>query len=386
MESGDTTARLNIVGTEVEVPEPVEHAGHDRPFAIVVGLDDLRHSIVNDLSRKQLAALAAGLLDRCDAKPDTGTTVQIFLYLRIATWAGGRLDVDDIGGFSLLRANGSRLSLAYFESIGDRFRYLTDISGVLDGTLAADDARLLHFAALRERPLPKRSTILELNSGAWAKRRYSSARNTRLRWSVLADTGRSYGAKSLGLSSPTLFRMVAGSDDEHCSSDTACPSGEDSCNFPPGGPDKECNLPPPQGDILVDFERAILKADSSRPSPIDWVLVRKAIDQLDTTEMGVRVLSAWYRLGLFLQTDAEILAVIERLIPSLHNLLRRIVDGQDTDVLVDDELPRTMRVLIAAHRNVPNEALQRLLAEIDIASSGWGKVTRGELLGTTITH
>jgi hypothetical protein len=368
---------LRIYGTEIELGAPIVHARYERPFLAVVGIDDLIHSVVNGLSESQLALCTAALLGRADTPDATGPVIQIFVYVASALDSSQEVNLDETAGFSLVMSTDSGLQHAYHERAEDgRFSLVGELSGTLEGIFDADDIRLIHFAAVGTRPLPKRSTILELNSGSWARRDFVRERNTRLRWSLLADPSRSQGARSLGLYSSTLFRMVAGEDGERCGSDEQCPVGKKSCSYPPGGPEKVCNLPEPQGDIFVDAERAVVKADPSKSHSIDFALVRAALDRLELSEVGRRIISAWYRLGLFFRTDSEMLPLIERLLPRIQAALRTIVEGNDDDILIDDELVTLVRDVVRAHRNVADRELQHLLDEIERSQATWAGVRR----------
>jgi hypothetical protein len=373
---------LTVLGTEIELDRPISRARFERPFTVVVGVEELRHDVVGNLSERQLGRAVHALLAYTDERPVAGRVVQAFVYMTGADSSAQDASLDSTRGFSLLVATEAGLEHAFYERVGDRFARVAALSGPLDGSFDSDDVRLLHFAALGERPLPARSTILQLNSGPWAQGNYPVDRNTRLRWAVLADPARSAGARTLGLYSTTLFRDIAGDDTEKCGSDDGCPTGKKSCGYGPAGPDKVCNVPEPQGDIFVDIERALAVEDggSSRP-PIDYVLARQALDRLETSREGRQLISGWYRLGLFFRVDTDAFAVIEEARPGVEAFLRRIVAGSDDDILVDDDLAASVKAVVQGHRTIPDENLQQLLDAVERSLPGWVGRARAELLG-----
>jgi hypothetical protein len=373
---------LRIFSKDVELTTPVTRAGHERPFAVLAGVEQLHYNYARGLSRVEMARCASALIDYTDWSPPGGAIVQILVYTTDEEGSEQAIPLAKTHGFSVVTSSTDLLTHYYFEQIpSSRFAEVRSFSMPLYGPFNLDDVRLLHFAGSRGRGLPSRSTIYEFNRGTWP---YVPgwARNTSLRVEVLRDPNRNWGAQTLGLYGSALYLALTRAEGEFCGGNEACPRGKDSdCGLPPGGPDMVCGALPTQGDVFVDVDRGFRQQGIHPGMAIDFALLRQVqLSLSDRGEKGRKIIGDYYVAALFMKLDRERLETYARALPHVDRFLRDIARGSDDSIIVTHELRDFVVDTVSHHRDVQNKVFQEVLDRAEAAAKWWCGKTKGQLI------
>lgn len=359
--------QVSIFDQPIALRKALISSGHSLPYTQIIGIDALHTCSAKSLSRPEMGRVIAALLSRAPGAGRLAGVVQVFVYTTAPEGLPQAITVDETHAFSILTARGQRLRHHYFEKHGSAdYRRYAPFSQTLSGPFDLDDIRLLHFARAAKRGLPAKSTIYEFNSGAWGDRSWVSERNTLLRVAVLRDPGRSWGAHTLGIYGDAVYRAMTGAEDENCSGFTGCPNGKKSCGFPPGGPEQACDLPPPQGDVFVDWTRAFDDHSIDPPDRPDFDLYKSLREKfLANPSADRRAVSDYYVAALFLKQDRESVKLYAQALPHLDRALRAWLDGADPGENALKPLRAVIQQIARQHRDVRNREFQRALRSVE---------------------
>jgi hypothetical protein len=374
-------AQITLFDRKVMLSRPFKRAGHERPFADLIEVEDLHYNVVRGLSQAEMAACVSALMAHTESSATLEGAVQAFVYTTDERASRTTLSLAKTHAFSVLTGQGDRLAHHYFEKQnGPVFHQVPSLSMPLSGPLDMDDVRLLHFAGTGQRGLALSSTIYELNAGAWAARDWAWEKNVPLRVAILTDPGRNSGAPTLGLYGDEIYLAFLNVSGSYCGGNRDCPKGKDTCGDAPGGPDPVCGAVSIGGNLFVDLARAFREQDVVSPVPIDFSFLRSLRKNFfERYEQANQYVSHYYIFSLFAKLDRGLLEQYAQAMPSLDQGMRALA-GSDEAVVVTTPLRDAMLDLIGMHRDVENRAFQETLDALERDLASFHGLTKRELI------
>ena len=379
---------ITIFGRDVAIGTSMKRSGHERPFADLIEVDELRYNSAQSISDAAMAQCISAVMSYTQPTSSIEGAVQLFVFTTDDYGPATTISLDRSHAFSILTFQENQLRHHYFEKRGQSaFQEVPSLSMTIPSPFDMDDIRLLHFAAVGEHGLPLRSTIYELNSGSWAFQHWTWKKNTSLRVSILRDPTRYWGASTLGLYGDEIYLAFLGKAGSYCGGNRDCPEGSDkTCGTAPGGPDKVCGAVSVGGDLLVDITRE-LRMHTVAPVPVDFVLsrsIRKTF--LERYPRGWEYISYYYIAALFAKFDMYLLDQYAEAMPHIEIGMKELLSGSGEAIIVTTALRDSLTDIIDSHRDVEDPDFQAILDAVEKVLKNYHGMTKSQLIGSLVAE
>ncbi len=376
---------ITIFGTSFQTNAEMMRQSHDSGFLKLNKLEALHYNLIPNLTDVEIAELSSIVLRTTNTTTTKDKVVNVFIFTTNQIASVLEVSIAETHAFSIFTDSDNGIRHQYFEKNNkNEFKKVPHLTITLGGGFSYDDIRMLHFANIGEKGLPKKTTIYEFSSNS-SKHHYNFEEvDYGLREALLMDNRRYWGASTTGLYGEELQTALMADDQPgggggFCGfvnpgsslesgpldPNTGCPQGANPCyNDPIAGTKKYCTKKDKGGCFAATA--TLMKATAwTSDVGVDFIKIWNFQDEfLLKYDMGKGYMATSLFYALFVEPDKESLKMAEISLPLLYKamdvLISRASEHEET-IVVTPELYEAAMAYIKMGRSIKNRKLQVVL-------------------------
>jgi len=377
---------LVLFGTELRQRARAEVFTHAPHYLHIVHLDQIYQ--VRIPAEESADALRRILAAQLPGGYDVSRVVSVFVYTTDTDTAQVDIGLDETHAMSVIRQQDGSLVHDYFERQGNAFVQLPELTADVTAGLDMDDVRLLHFASSPGDGLPATSTLFEFRMEPAGEFTAGDDVNTSIGDTLLMSMRLNKGLNTLDVYGSDFVKVMMRDNPVdpgkiYCGNSEACGAGspDDSCLFPPAGPEGPARCVSSGSGCCNQVLVQARAMSEDGTVPFDFAELFDFKDGFVMSYPKTReYLAYFYLVGRHMKMDpASMKNYIDATI-QISRAMKALQGSDDAAVIVDDEFISVFTTFSQNHMGTGSKDLDAAMRTMQAEMMPMRGATRAEVV------